>query len=173
MFRISALAIATAAVICAVGSDAQASGGRSNGGGSSVSGHGGIQGPAGGGRHVGMPGNVGFPGGRPTVVGPVGPIGPKPPGGAIGPVVGWPGGKPPVADPCFRGCGGPSGWPPGGGPKPVPPMHPPHHGGHGGKVFVGGYQPAALFVPANQECFHERRRINGVIRVAKVCHETN
>jgi hypothetical protein len=108
-----------------------------------------------------------FPGGKPPVIGPVGPVGPKFP---HGPVVTWPGGGiPPVIGP-----GGGGGLPPGGGPKPVPPMQPPHHGHwHGGKVVVGGYQPAALYVPGNQECFQEQRRINGIVKLVKVCHEPN
>ena len=68
----------------------------------------------------------------------------------------------------------PGGPPAGGGPKPVPPMQPPHHGHwHGGKILVGGYQPAALYVPGNQECFQEQRRINGIVKLVKVCHEPN
>jgi hypothetical protein len=113
----------------------------------------------------GMPPVIG-PGGRPPVVGPIGPIGP---GGPIGPkhphgpVVTWPGGGiPPVVGPG------------GGGPKPVPPMHPPHHGHWGGgRIVAGGYQPAALYVPGNQECFQEQRRINGMVKLVRVCHEPN
>jgi hypothetical protein len=108
----------------------------------------------------GRPQVVDHRGGMPPVVGPIGPIGPKHP---QGPVVTWPGGGiPPVVGPG------------GGGPKPVPPMQPPHHGHwHGGRNVAGGYQPAALYVPGNQECFQEQRRINGIVKLVKVCHEPN
>ncbi len=126
-------------------------------------GHGTVKGPL----NPGMGGNVITPGGRgPIVVGPIGPVKPRPP---IGPVVTWPGKGPIVVGP-----GGGGGLPPGGGPKPVPPMQPPHHGHwQGGRTFVGGYQPAALYVPGNQECFQEQRRINGIVKLVKVCHEPN
>jgi hypothetical protein len=187
MLKFAALAL-VAAVTVGAATDSMAKGGNGGGGGGSrmhsggnYGGGGAVPSSNGGTRMSGInsfhgnfggPGKgqvMGFPGGKPPVIGPVGPKFPH------GPVVGWPGGKPPVIGPCKGpGCGG--GWPPGGGPKPVPPMQPPHHGHghwHGGKIFVGGYQPAALYVPGNQECFQEQRRINGIVKLVKVCHEPN
>jgi hypothetical protein len=176
MLKFAALAL-VAAVTVGVASESMAKGGNGGGGGGTRMhsggnyGGGAVPSSSGGTRMSGInsvqgnfggPGKgqvLGFPGGRPPVIGP---IHPKVP---LGPVVG----KPPIFNPPGGG-----GLPPGGGPKPVPPMQPPHHGHwHGGKVFVGGYQPAALYVPGNQECFQEQRRINGIVKLVKVCHEPN
>jgi hypothetical protein len=178
MLKFAALAL-VAAVTVGVASESMAKGGNGGGGGGTrmhsggnYGGGGAVPSSSGGTRMSGInsaqgnfggPGKgqvLGFPGGKPPVIGPIGPIGPKFP---HGPVVTWPGGGiPPVVGPG------------GGGPKPVPPMQPPHHGHwHGGKIFVGGYQPAALYVPGNQECFQEQRRINGIVKLVKVCHEPN
>jgi hypothetical protein len=113
-------------------------------------------------------GSIGAGGGR-TVGGAGGHAGVK----HFGPVATFPGGKPPVA-------GHPGGWHPGGGPKPVPPkpvppMHPhhpkpPHHGHWGHRVVTGGAgYAAAHVVPNNEECFTERRRIQGVLRLVRTC----
>jgi hypothetical protein len=177
MLKFAALAL-VAAVTVGAASDSMAKGGNGGGGGTRMhsggnyGGGGAVPSSSGGARFSGINGAQGnfgrpgkgqvhgFPGGKPPVIGPLGPIGPKSP---QGPVVTWPGG---------------GGFPPGGGPKPVPPMQPPHHGHghghwHGGKVVAGGYQPAALYVPGNQECFQEQRRINGIVKLVKVCHEPN
>jgi hypothetical protein len=173
MLKFAALAL-VAAVTVGVASESMAKGG--NGGGGGGGGHqmhsggnygggamryssGPVSNPAvSGARTFSLSGPMSKP---PVIGGPI--IGSKP-SGPIGPTS-----KPPVITGPIIG-----GKPPGGGPKPVPPMQPPHHGHwHGGKTFVGGYQPAALYVPGNQECFQEQRRINGIVKLVKVCHEPN